>query len=108
MDTAIFFDYSDLREKILPRCTFESNTMMKAAFDFLFKKIDPKSYSILGSTPWDFFSNHFTTLFYEVDPKLALSLFLFLQSFGSSSMRGTFVDRQDLPVNRDFPLCRTQ
>ena len=88
-------------------CSFESNTVMKSAFDYLFEKLDPISFKILGTTPGDYFGNHYATLFYDFDPEVSRSVFDLLLVHGSGSMRGTLVDLQDLPVNYDFPLCRT-
>ena len=106
-DEAIFWLYIVLREEIFPMCSFESNTVMKSAFNFLFEKLDPMSFKILGTTPGDYFGSHFATLFYDINPEVFRSVFDLLLVFGSGSMRGTLVDLQDLPVNDDFPLCRT-
>ena len=80
---------------------------MKSAFDFLFEKLDPPSYKILGSTPGDYFGNHFATLFYDFNPEISQSVLDLLLVLGSRSMRGALFDLQDLPVNGDYPLCRT-
>ena len=88
-------------------CSFESNTVMKSAFDYLFEKLDPISFKILGTTPGDYFGNNFATLFYDFNPEVSRSVFDLLLVLGSGSMRETLVDLQDLPVNDDFPLCRT-
>ena len=58
-DAMIFWFYTILREELLPMSYYSS--MIEAAmvtgsvFDFLFQKLDPESFKILGSTPSNVF-----------------------------------------------------
>ena len=111
-DELIFKFYKVLREDLLPMSYYSS--MIEAAmvtgsvFDFLFEKLDPESFKILGSTPSNVFQKHFTTLFSEFNSSVAYAVLDLIFAFGSGYMRGTSVSPHMTPVNRDYPLCRTQ
>lgn len=111
-DEYIFLFYRILREDLLPMSYYSS--MIEAAmvngsvFDFLFERLDPESFKILGSTPSNVFQKHFTTLFCEFNSSVAYAVLDLIFAFGSGFMRGTSVSPHMTPVNRDYPLCRTQ
>ena len=89
---AIFWLYVTIREEILPLSYY--NNMIEAMvmgdiFNWLFQKLDPQNYEILGHIPGTVFQKHFTGLFAEMEDKLALAIFDMLFVFGSGCMRGT-------------------
>lgn len=57
--------------------------------------------------PGTVFLKHFTTLFAEMEDKIALAIMDLIFVFGSGCMWGTFTQPME-PVTEEFPLCRTQ
>ena len=89
---SIFWLYTTVREELLPLSYYNNMIecmVMSDVFNWLFEKLDPIAYSILGVIPGHVFQKHFTGLFAEVENKLALAIFDLLFVFGSGSMRGT-------------------
>jgi hypothetical protein len=81
---------------------------MGGVFTFLFSKLDPEMYQILGEIPGTVFTRHFTSLFCEFDDsRLAMAVLDLIFTFGSGFMRGTTVEPME-PISDDYPLCRTE
>lgn len=109
-EDAIFWLYVAIREELLPLSYY--NNMIEAAivmgdvFNWMFEKIDKQSYEIFGQIPGTVFQKHFTTLFAEMEDKLALAIMDLIYVFGSGCMRGTLAQGME-PVTEEYPLCRT-
>lgn len=109
-DEYIFWLYVSVREVLLPLGYF--NMLIEAAlvntsvFNYLFKKLDPNNYEILGEIPGCVFQRHFCSLFTETHDSLAYAVLDLIFSFGSGCMRGTVVEGES-PISDQHPLCRT-
>lgn len=100
-----------LLEEKLPIDYFSNNlveaSVMTAVFDEMFTTLDEKVRKTLDFIPSKVFQRHFTTLFGEINPSLSLAVLDLIFIFGSGTTRGTFQSEQE-PVNRTYPLCRSQ
>jgi hypothetical protein len=108
----MFWLYVTVREELLPinyyNLMIESALVMGGVFTFLFSKLDPEMYQILGEIPGTVFTRHFTSLFCEFDDsRLAMAVLDLIFTFGSGFMRGTTVEPME-PISDDYPLCRTE
>jgi hypothetical protein len=108
----MFWLYVTVREELLPinyyNLMIESALVMGGVFTFLFSKLDPEMYQILGEIPGTVFTRHFTSLFCEFDDsRLAMAVLDLIFTFGSGFMRGTSVEPME-PISDEYPLCRTE
>ena len=98
----MFWLFVTVKEELLPinyyNLMIESGVVMGAVFSFLFSKLDPQNWQILGEIPGAVFMRHFMGLFCEFENGLAIAVLDLIFSFGSGCMRGTMAEPME-PVS---------